>query len=82
MGAGNDNNRYVQQRPDGRWEAVKEDHHRASVVGDTQREVIDRTREIVRNAGGGELVIKGRDGHIRDSDTIKPGHESRVRDTR
>lgn len=82
MGSGNDNNRYVQQRPDGRWEGVKEDHQRASVVADTQREAIDRTREIVRNAGGGELVIKGRDDKIRDSDTISPGNESPRRDTR
>lgn len=82
MGSGNDNNRYVQQRPDGKWEGVKEDHERASVVGDTQKEVIDRTREIIRNAGGGELVVKGRDGKIRDPDTIKPGHESRRKDTR
>lgn len=82
VGTGNDNDRYVQQRPDGRWEGVKEDHQRASLVADTQKEVIDRTREIVRNAGGGELVIKGRDGLIRDKDTIAPGNESPTRDRR
>jgi hypothetical protein len=82
MGAGNDNDRYVQQRPDGKWEAVKEDHQRASVVGDTQKEVVNRTREIVRNAGGGELVIRGRDGQIRDKGTVAPGNESSARDTR
>lgn len=82
MGSGNDNNRYVQQRPDGKWEGVKEDHQRASTVNDTQREAIERTREIVGNAGGGELVIKGRGGKIRDTDPIKPGNESPRRDTR
>lgn len=82
MASGNDNNRYVQQRTDGRWEGVEEDHERASVVADTQKEVVDRTREIVRNAGGGELVIKGRNGRIRDTDTVAPGHESRTRDTK
>lgn len=82
MGSGNDNDRYVQRRPDGTWEGVKEDHERASVVGATQKEVIDRTREIVRNAGGGELVIKNPHGQIRDKDTIAPGNESATRDQR
>jgi hypothetical protein len=82
MGSANDNDRYVQQRPDGAWELVKEDHRRASALGRTQAEMIGRGREVVRNAGGGELVIKGRDGLIRDKDTIAPGHESSARDTR
>src|SRR3954454_24235287 len=76
MGKGNDNDRYVQQRPDGGWEVVGERHRRASAVTRTQSEAIDRAREIVRNAGGGELVIKDRHGHIRDSDTVAPGNES------
>lgn len=80
MGQGN--SRYVQQRHDGDWEVVGERHQRASAVTSTQGEAIDRAREIVRNAGGGELVIKGRDGRIRDSDTIAPGNESPRRDTR
>jgi hypothetical protein len=82
VGNGNDNDRYVQQRTDGRWELVKEQHQRASAVGDTQAAMIDRGREVVSNAGGGELVIKGRDGRIRDTDTIAPGNESPRRDTR
>lgn len=82
MGAGNDNDRYVQRRDDGAWEVVRENHERASAVARTQAEAIDRGREIVGNAGGGELRIKGVDGRIRDSDTIRPGHESPRRDTR
>lgn len=82
MGSGNDNDRYVQPRDDGKWEGVKGDHQRASVVADTQKEVIDRMRDVVHNAGGGELVIKGRDGKIRDKDTVRPGSESPRRDTR
>ena len=68
-----DNSRYVQQRPDGDWEVVKRGHERASAVEPTQAAAIDRGREIVGNQGGGELRIKGRDGRIRDSDTIPPG---------
>lgn len=82
MGRPNDNDRYVQHRQDGKWELVKEDHRRASAVGDTQAQMIDRGRQAVRNAGGGELVIKGRDGRIRDRDTIAPGNESPKRDAR
>lgn len=82
MGAGNDNDRYVQQRPDGDWEVVKEKHERASAVTGTQKQAIDAARPIIRNAGGGELRIKGTNGKIRDSDTIAPGRESPTRDTR
>ena len=82
MGSGNDNSRYVQWRKDGDWEVVKERHERASAVTGTQGEAIGRAREIVGNAGGGELVIKDRHGHIRDSDTVAPGNESARRDTR
>lgn len=82
MGKGNDNSRYVQQSPDGDWEVVKESHEKASAIEGTQGEAIDRAQEIVRNAGGGELVIKDRHGHIRDSDTIPRGHESPRRDKR
>ncbi|MEV4422478.1 DUF2188 domain-containing protein [Patulibacter sp. NPDC049589] len=82
MGTGNDNDRYVQRRGDGSWEVVREDHQRASAITRTQAEAIDRGREIVGGAGGGELRIKGVDGQIRDSDTIKPGRESPRRDTR
>ena len=38
-------------------------------------QAIARARDIVRNAGGGEVVIHGRDGAIRDSDTVSPGND-------
>lgn len=82
MGKGNDNDRAVQQHPDGGWEVVKEKHGRASAVTQTQKEAIARGREIVRNAGGGELRVKGTNGKYRDSDMIAPGNESQRRDTR
>lgn len=82
MSNANDNNRYVQRRPGGGWEVVKEGHRRASSVTDTQTEAIDEGRGIVRRQGGGELVIKDRHGLIRDSDTVAPGRESPTRDRR
>jgi len=82
MGTGNDNDRTVQRRSDGSWEVVRQPHQRASAVRDTQSEAIDAARPIIRNAGGGELRIRGRDGRYRDSDTIAPGNESQRRDTK
>ena len=68
----NDNDRYVTEHDDG-WAVVKAEHERASAVFPTQEEAIDRAREIIRNAGGGELVVRGRDGKIRLKDTVAPG---------
>lgn len=69
------NRRVVQQRPDGKWEVVKPNHERASAVTRTQGDATDRARSILGNTGGGELTIKDRDGRIRDSDTVPPGHD-------
>ena len=67
--------RFVQQRPDKRWEVVKPDHERASAVTDTKREAQERARAIVGNLGGGEVTSKGRDGKIQDSDTVPHGND-------
>lgn len=48
---------------------------RASAVTGTQSAAIDRARDILGNDGGGELTIKGQDGRIRDSDTVRPGND-------
>lgn len=71
MGKGRD----VVPNPDGGWDVTKPGADRASAHRDTQAEAIDRGREIVGNDGGGELRIHGRDGRIRDSDTIPPGND-------
>ena len=47
----------------------------ASSHHDTQQAAIDCAREIVRNEGGGEVVIHDRRGLIRDSDTVAPGRD-------
>ena len=48
---------------------------RASTHADTQKPAQDRVREIVRNAGGGEVVTHDRQGQLRDSDAVKPGND-------
>lgn len=69
------NNRHVVPNEHGGWDVKAPDAARASAHSTTQVEAINRAREIVHNAGGGEVVIHGRDGRIRDSDTIAPGHD-------
>jgi hypothetical protein len=71
----NDNRRHVTQNNDGSWKVAKPDAQRASGNFDTQKDAIAASDRIVRNAGGGETVIHGRDGKIRDSKTIAPGND-------
>lgn len=71
----NPNNRHVVPNKGGGWDVVKPGGDRASSHHDTQADAIDRAREIVGNAGGGEVRIHGRDGQIRDTDTIAPGND-------
>lgn len=66
--------RYVVHHENG-WAVRKPGADRASSVHGTQAEAIDRARVIIRNDGGGELRIQGRDGRWRDSDTVPPGND-------
>lgn len=67
--------RHVVPNPDGGWDIKAPGATRRSGHADTQAAAVDRAREIVRNAGGGEVRIHGRDGRIRDSDTVPPGND-------
>ncbi|MER7587152.1 DUF2188 domain-containing protein [Micromonospora sp. NPDC127501] len=69
------NERHVQPNPDGGWDITKPGATRRSGHERTQADALDRAREIVGNTGGGEVVIHGRDGRIRDSDTVHPGND-------
>lgn len=71
----NDNKRHVVPNANGGWNVQKPGGSRASAHTDTQAEAIARAKEIVGNAGGGEVRIHGRDGKIRDSDTVAPGND-------
>lgn len=68
------NNRHVTPHEDG-WQVIAPGAERASAVEPTQAAAIDRAREIVSNLGGGEVRIHGRDGQVRDSDTVPPGND-------
>lgn len=65
---------YVTRHEDG-WAVKKPGAERASSVHNTQGEAEDRAKEIVRNLGGGEVRIQGRNGKWRDSDTVPPGND-------
>lgn len=69
------NDRHVVPNPEGGWDVKAPGADRASVHCDTQKEAEDRAREIVRNLGGGEVRTHGRDGRVRDSDTVPHGND-------
>lgn len=72
-----DNDRYVVKDPDGGWNVKKEDAERASSHHGTKAEAERRAKEIVRNLGGGEVRMQGKDGKFDDSDTVAPGNDPR-----
>jgi hypothetical protein len=59
----------------GQWKAIREGSKRASVLTDTQKEAERLAKEMSANSGGGEVRIHGRDGKIRDSDTVPPAND-------
>jgi uncharacterized protein YdaT len=62
---------HVVRHPEG-WAVKKEKAERASSVHETQRDAIEQAREQARREKV-EVVIHGRDGRIRDSDSY--GHD-------
>jgi hypothetical protein len=43
----------------------------------TQAEAAAAARRSLETSGGGELAIKGRNGQVREQNTIKPAHDPR-----
>jgi hypothetical protein len=70
-----DSDRHVVPNPNGGWDVEAPGAGRSSSHHDTQADAIQRAREIIHNAGGGELVTHGTDGRIRKQDTIPPGRD-------
>ena len=69
------NTRHVVRNPKGGWDVKAPKAARSSGNYKTQAKAEARAKEIVSNLGGGEVRIHGRDGKIRDSDTVKPGSD-------
>ncbi|HEU4706162.1 MAG TPA: DUF2188 domain-containing protein [Solirubrobacterales bacterium] len=64
--------RYVQQASNGRWEVVKEGHRRATAEGATKRDAVNTARKLVREEGGGEVLVLNRTGKIVEAATVRP----------
>lgn len=60
---------HVIENPGGGW-MIKASRNGGGHRYDTQRDAVVAARETLRNKGGGELIVHGRDGRIRDRDTV------------
>lgn len=67
--------RHVVPNPGGGWAVKKPGAGRASTITKTQGAAEKAAKGYVSREGGGEVRIHGRDGRIRDSDTVKPGND-------
>jgi hypothetical protein len=65
------NERHVVPSPRGGWDVKKSGGQSATFHTSTQAQAIQRAREMVRRNGGGEVVVHGRDGQIRNTSTVK-----------
>jgi hypothetical protein len=63
--------RMVSPETDG-WVVQRPDAQRVSGRYKTQSEALQAAREVLNQEGGGQLIIHGSDGRIRDMDTIQP----------
>jgi hypothetical protein len=70
-----ENDRTVYRRSDGKWVNKRNGASKPASVHDTQAEAVERAREMLAGAGGGELTTKGVNGRIRSKDTIAPGND-------
>lgn len=67
----------VYRGDDGEWRAKRGDASRAASTHSTQAEAEAEAKRLSGNSGGGEVSIHGRDGKIREKDTVKPGNDPR-----
>lgn len=59
------------------WVGKRDGASRASVSARTQAEAYDATRDLAARSGGGDISLHGRDGKIRDKNTIAPAKDPR-----
>jgi hypothetical protein len=64
--------RYHVTHDDLGWKIQREGASRASARAATLEEAERRAKQIASRSGGGEVVTHGRDGKVRESDTIPP----------
>jgi hypothetical protein len=69
------NRRIVSPNSEGGWDVNKPGASRASSHHANQAEAQAAGRRYLRNEGGGELSIQGRNGRIRGKDSVPPGQD-------
>jgi hypothetical protein len=62
-------------REEGDWSIKRAGAERISDTARTQQRAEKLAKQFAGNSGGGEVRIHGRDGKIRDSDTVAPGND-------
>jgi hypothetical protein len=73
----------TQKKGQNSWNVQKEGGIQASAVVSTQKQAEKVAKQYSANNGGGEVKIhRPKAGPIRDSDTVKPGNESKAKDTK
>jgi len=65
----------VRSKNKSEWVVKKAGASRVSGSFSTQREAEKSAKTFAKNKGGGEVRIHGRDGKIRDSDTVPPAND-------
>jgi hypothetical protein len=60
-----------------KWAAQRSGASRASSLENTQAAAYNAARNLAANSGGGEVNLHGRDGQIRDKNTIAPAVDPR-----
>lgn len=67
--------RIVWELADGRWAQKRISALNAESIHNTQAAAVTAARNALHAEGGGELIVKGKDGTIRAKDTIPPGRD-------
>jgi len=68
-------NYHVTKHLSGGWQYKRENAQRATGITRTQKEAELAAKKILRNQGGGEVIIHSPNGSIHDSDTVSPGND-------
>ena len=61
----------------GGWAAKRVGAQRAASVSTTQSQAYAAAKVFASNAGGGDVSVHGRDGQIREKNTIRPASDPR-----
>lgn len=62
--------RYVKRSSGRGWDVVKEGHRRATAHGTTRRDAVKTARKLVREDGGGEVLVLNRTGKVVDASRV------------